>query len=137
MHLIKYRGQLVIFVSMATITYHDKIENNATPIEERIKNFKNLSKLDIPIVLYIKPVLKGVTIKDLDLFKSFIINYKIKDVVIGTIFTLEPSKETIHFSDKNKLFYNEVDDEKILINELSKFTNVFTRSTQVMQFYKK
>lgn len=125
----------MIFVSCATISKHDSIESNTTKIAERFKSFSELQKY-IPTVLYIKPILKNITIKDMDLFKDYIIKLGIKNVVIGSVFTEKVSKETVHFSNKNKLFYNEVDDEKVFIDELKRITNVYKRSTQVTAKYK-
>ena len=108
--LIKYFGQLVIFVSSVTISKHDTIEKNTTPISERFQNFALFNSLNIPVVLYMKPVLKDITINDLKLYKKYIEQYKIKDVVVGSMFTSNISEETVHFSNKNKLFF-EVNDE--------------------------
>lgn len=133
--LIKYFGQLVIFVSSATISKHDTIEKNTTPISERFQNFALFNSLNIPVVLYMKPVLKGITINDLELYKKYIEQYKIKDVVVGSIFTNNISEETVHFSNKNELFYTKNSDEDIIISELSKITNVYKRSSEVMYKY--
>lgn len=135
--LIKYYGQLVIFVSCATISMHNYLEKNTTPVESRFNTFKELSPLNVVTVLYIKPILKNITIKDLESLKKYIEQYKIKDVVVGSIFTTKESSETVPFSNSNQLFYNEVDDEQIMINELSKLANVFKRSSLVMKKYKK
>lgn len=134
--LIKYYGQLVIFISCATINMHDYIEKNTTPIKERFSSFKELSPLNVVSVLYIKPILKNITIKDLEIFKDYIKSYNIKDVVVGSIFTTKQSSETVHFSNSNQLFYNEVDDEKTIIDSLSSITNVYRRSSIVMAKYK-
>ena len=84
-----------------------------------------------------KPILQNITIKDLNLYKDYIEHYNIKDVVVGSIFSSNITKETVHFSNKNELFYNEVDDEDIIIAELSKVCNVYRRSTDVTNYYKK
>lgn len=133
--LIKYFGQLVIFVSSVTISKHDTIEKNTTPISERFQNFALFNSLNIPVVLYMKPVLKDITINDLKLYKKYIEQYKIKDVVVGSMFTSNISEETVHFSNKNKLFYTKNSDEDIIISELSKVTNVYKRSSEVMYKY--
>ena len=133
--LINYFGQLVIFVSSATISKHDTIEKNTTPISNRFQNFSLFNSLDIPAVLYMKPVLKGITINDLELYKKYIEKYNIKDVVVGSIFTNYISKETVHFSNKNELFYTKNSDEDMIISELSKITNVYKRSSEVMYKY--
>ena len=134
--LIKYFGQLVIFISSATISKQEVIEKNTTPVLDRFKNFKLFNSLNIPAVLYMKPVLKGITIKDLELYKKYIDKYDIRDVVVGSIFTGNISKETVHFSDKNQLFYTKIDDEDAIITELSKATNVYRRSSEVMYKYR-
>ncbi len=133
--LIKYFGQLVIFVSSATISKHDTIEKNTTSISDRFQNFSLFNSLKIPAVLYMKPVLNGITIKDLELYKKYIEQYKIKDVVVGSIFTNCTSEETVHFSNKNELFYTKNNDEDIITSELSKITNVYKRSSEVMYKY--
>ena len=133
--LINYFGQLVIFVSSATISKHDTIEKNTTPISNRFQNFSLFNSLDIPVVLYMKPVLKGITINDLELYKKYIEKYNIKDVVVGSIFTNYISEETVHFSNKNELFYTKNSDEDMIISELSKITNVYKRSSEVMYRY--
>lgn len=133
--LIKYCGQFIIFVSSSTISMHDTIEKNTEKIENRFKTF-DLIKKNIPVILYIKPVLKNITYKDIDLYKIYIEKYKIENVVVGSIFTNELSNETVHFSNKNELFYNPIDDEKLIVNELNKVCHVFLRSTDVTNFFK-
>ena len=92
--------------------------------------------LNIPVILYMKPILENITVKDLDLYKSYIEHYSIKDVVVGSIFTGNITNETVHFSNKNELFYNSIKDEDIIISELSKICNVYRRSTDVTNYYK-
>lgn len=133
--LIKYVGQLVIFISSSTISKHDMFEKNTTSILDRFQNFLLLNSLNIPAVLYMKPVLPGITLNDLELYKKYIEQYKIRDVVVGSIFTNRTSEETVHFSDKNELFYTKDNDENIIISELSKITNVYKRSSEVMYKY--
>lgn len=135
--LIQYYGQLIIFISTATISEHNIYEKNTTPIAERFKSFELLSDLNIPIVLYIKPVLEDVTINDLELYKEYILKYGIKDVVVGSIFTSKKSNESISFSMNNELFYTKNKDEDIIALELKKVANVYRRSTEVMKKYKR
>lgn len=136
--LIKYYGQLVIFVSTATISKWETFEKRTELPDNRFKTFEISKKLDVPTVLYIKPVLKDITIKDLELYKQLIIEKNIKDVVIGSIFTEKENDETVHFLNKGKLFYNPINDEDKIKMELKKIKNVrvFERSTEVMKFYK-
>lgn len=134
-HTIKYYGQFVIFISSSTITEHDYYEAMTESVERRFKSFELLNE-NIPVVLYMKPVLQDVTIKDIDLYKKIIKDYNIKDVVVGTIFTEEESSEQVHFSNDNKLFYNECSDEEKIVKNLSDITRVWRRSSEVLKFYK-
>jgi DNA repair photolyase len=52
---IKYYGQLVIFVSNATISNWEKIERNTDNPNKRFKTFENLRNLNIPTILYFSP----------------------------------------------------------------------------------
>ena len=134
--LIKYMGQLVIFVSSATISQWDKIEKNTEMPEKRFKTFEISKTLDIPTVLYMKPILKGITIKDIELYEDVIKKFAVKDVVVGSIFKEEKTDETVHFSDNNKLFYNPVPDELEIKRRLLPLCNVYSRSSEVMKKYR-
>ena len=85
-----------------------------------------------------KPVLKGITIQDVELYKEVIKKYEIKDVVVGSIFDEKPSQETVHFSNERILFYNPVSDELQIKKELMQTGNIrlFSRSSKVTQYYK-
>lgn len=132
--LIKYYGQFIVFISSATILMHDLIEKNTDKPEIRFKNFKY--NYYFPTVLYMKPILKNITYKDIHLYKQYIRQYNIKYVIVGSIFTETLSSETVHFSNANKLFYNEIDDESEIINELKNICNVYKRSTEVVALFK-
>lgn len=131
--LIKYNGQFVIFVSSSTITYHDNYEHGTLKLSERFKTF-DLLKYGVPVVLYMKPVLQDITIKDIDLYSKLIEERKIKDVVVGSLFTENKSEETVHFSNSNELFYNECKDEEKIIEVLSSRARVWRRSTEILSY---
>lgn len=132
---IKYRGQLVIFVSCSTITEWEKYEKGTVNPYIRFKNFDIMKKNNIPIVLYIKPVLKNITIKDINLYIELINKYKIKDVVVGSIFKKDYCGEKAPFSKEKNLFYSKEPEEDDILNKLSNYASVFTRSMQVMKKY--
>lgn len=132
--LIKYYGQFILFVSSSTISEYEEYEKGTEKLEQRFKNF-DLLKHNIPVVLYIKPVIRNVTIKDVDLYKKLIEEKRISDVVVGSIFTEEETRETVHFSNDNKLFYNECSDEKIIITSLRSIARVWKRSTEVTRYF--
>lgn len=134
--LIKYHGQLVIFVSSTTISEYKNYESGTEQLEQRFKTF-DLINYNIPVVLYMKPVLQNITIKDISEYKKLIIDKSIANVVVGSLFTEEKSNEEVHFLDKNVLFYNECDDEKQIIEYLNKDTKTWIRSSEVMESFKK
>ena len=136
--LIKYLGQLVVFVSSATISKWDEIEKGTDSPSKRFNTFAISKELNIPTVLYMKPVLKGITEKDTELYKEVIKKYGVRDVVVGSIFGEKEAEETVHFSDKGTLFYNPVSEELEIKRKLMETGNVrvFSRSSEVMQYYK-
>lgn len=136
-NLIQYLGQLIIFVSSATISQWSTIERGTDEPNKRFNTFELSKQLDIPTVLYIKPILKEITIKDIEIYKEIIKKYSIKDVVIGSIYGEKPTQEKVHFSNKELLFYNPISDELQIKNELiqMKSVRVFLRSSQVMKYY--
>ena len=83
-----------------------------------------------------KPILQGITVQDIDIYRKVIQDYHIKDVVVGSIFKEHSTEETVPFSDKKQLFYNPVSDEIQIKNSLRDLCHIFSRSTQVMEFYR-
>lgn len=136
--LIQYLGQLVVFVSSATISKWDTIEMGTDSPSKRFNTFEISKVLNIPTVLYMKPVLKGITKKDIELYKEVIQKYSVKDVVVGSIFGEKEAEETVHFSDSRTLFYNPISEEFEIKRRLMELQNlrVFARSSEVMQYYK-
>lgn len=146
--LIKYYGQLVIFVSSATISKWDTMEKGTTHPKDRFKTFEISQQLPIPTVLYMKPVLKDITINDLELYKEVIRRCNISDVVVGSIFKetrkeegdkRTNNEETVHFSNKNELFYKpSISQEETIIRNIMELpkVRVFSRSSHVMRLYK-
>ena len=136
--LIQYLGQLVVFVSSATISKWDTIEKGTDSPIKRFNTFEISKVLNIPTVLYMKPVLKGITKKDIELYKEVIQKYNIKDVVVGSIFGEKEAEEIVHFSNSGTLFYNPISEEFEIKRSLMELQNlrVFARSSEVMQYYK-
>lgn len=131
---IKYKGQLVIFVSSSTISEWIIHEKNTDEPKLRFKSFEILKNNQIPVILYLKPVLKNITSKDIKLYIKIIKRYKIEDVVVGSIFNESKIGEKVPFSNIG-LVYNESTDEQKIKEELINYCNIYTRSTQIMKKY--
>lgn len=137
-NLIQYLGQLIVFVSSATISKWSAIEKQTESPSKRFKTFEISKELNIPTVLYMKPILKEVTIKDIEIYKDIIKKYDVKDIVVGSIFGEKETNEEVHFSNKGTLFYSPVSDELEIKRRLLELGNVrvFSRSSEVMQYYR-
>lgn len=135
---IQYLGQLLLFISSATISQWSTIEKGTIEPNKRFNSFEISKKLNIPTVLYMKPVIKEITIKDIDLYKEVINKYNIRDVVIGSMLGEKQSQETAHFSNERLLFYNPISDELQIKKKLMQMRDVrvFSRSSQVAKYYK-
>lgn len=129
---VKHYGQFVIFTSCSTISRHDEYEGDTDEVNMRFKNFEHIS--EVPVVLYIKPVIEGVTIEDIDEYVKYIKMYGIKDVVVGSIFDSKGFGEKIPMSSEN-IYYHPCSDEDIIIDALSKYARVSKRSTKVLELY--
>ena len=136
--LIQYLGQLVVFISSATISKWNTIEIGTDSPSKRFKSFEISKILNIPTVLYMTPVLKEITKQDIELYKEVIKRYGVRDAVVGSIFGEKETEEIVHFSDKGTLFYNPISEENEIKKSLMKLENlrVFFRSSEVMQYYK-
>ena len=133
---IKYYGQLTIFISSVTISEWDKFEKGTINPIERFKSFEITKLLNIPVILYIKPVLQDITIKDIDKYIEVIKKYNIKDVVVGSIIKTNGTGEVAPFVNDNSMHTQPINDEKVIIDSLSKVCNVYTKSIYVLDKFK-
>ena len=131
---IKYYGQLTIFISSATISKWDEFEKGTTNPEERFKSFEITKKLNILTVLYIKPVLYNVTIKDVEKYIELIKQYNIKDVIVGSIITTNGIGNVAPFVKDNSMHAQPIEQENDIMKALAKVSNVYNGS---MQFFKR
>ena len=132
---IKYPGQLTIFISCATITNSHIFENKTTEPKKRFKSFEINGKLHIPTILYIKPVIYNITIKDIHNYINIIKKYNIKDVVVGSMIKKNGTGEIAPFIDNNSLHTEPNNQEKEIIQKLSKICNIYKKSIDVIKNY--
>ena len=134
--LLKYYGQLTIFISSSTISEWKTIENGTTIPEERFKSFEIAQRLNIPVILYMKPILYNITIKDIDKYIDLIKEYSIKDVVVGSIIKTNGTGEVAPFVNDNSMHTEPIEQEKSIIDLISKICNVYTKSIHVLKKFK-
>jgi DNA repair photolyase len=83
---LEYPHQLTLFVSSCTITYHDTIEPGTTTPAKRFETFGVCRDEGLPTCLYLKPVIPGVTIKDVDAYIRVINQYAIQYCCVGILY---------------------------------------------------
>ncbi|WP_221886869.1 hypothetical protein, partial [Vibrio cholerae] len=136
---ISWYGQLSIFVSSVTLTHWNKLEINTDSPAIRFNTFKLTEELGIPTYLYIKPVLKSITIKDLDKYLGLIEEYKISGVVIGRKFVKDSKSNTNNYapiSNKQLKYSNLNKEEETLYSAFNKKLPTFTESVQAIEFWR-
>lgn len=133
---IKYPGQLIIFISSVSIRNWEKYENNTTPPEERFKSFEIINKLDIPVILYMKPVINNVTIHDIDKYAEVIKKYNLQDIVVGSIIKTNGTGEVAPFVNDNSMHASPIKQEQEIIDILSRYCTVHKKSLDVLKKFK-
>lgn len=132
---IKWKNQLSVYISCPVLTNSNKYEINVKSPQERLKTISVCSNLDIPAILYIKPVLKNITIKDIEKYIQIVKKHKVS-VVVGESFSLENNNHPAPIG-KGFLFCNKVSEEQqTIVKALSKYTNVYHNSSEIVESYR-
>lgn len=131
-----FNQQVIIYVSMPTISHILSIEKRTAPFEIRMNNIKECVSNDICVVLYIKPYLHNLTSEDVDKYLDIIDRYNIP-VVIGSYLSVQ-NTSTMADVGEQKLYEMELDEE--YDNFLMKFKNiqnVYYHSIEVINYFRK
>ncbi len=128
----KYFYQLSIFISSSTISQYNKYEKNTSAPNLRFKSFELKNIYNIPMFLYIKPVIDNVTIQDINLYIDIIKKYDL-EVIVGEFFditgeVLAPiSNGILKYSNKHN------NDYQVIYKILQRYTKVYTKSIEPIQ----
>jgi len=132
---IQWKNQLSVYISCPVLTNSYKYEIGVESPQNRLKTINTCSDLNIPAILYIKPVLKNITIKDLNNYINIVEKHKI-DVVVVESFSLDTTNNPAPVG-KGFLFCDDISDEqKKIIQILSKYTNVYYHSSEIIASYR-
>lgn len=134
---MQYDNQLTINISLPV--YYDavQIEPYALHVEKRVENFKYNLKYAIDFVLYIKPVLENITIKNIDIYQKLIEKYSLK-VIVGKYLCVEKAElSKRQMIGSREMWQRESVQQKEVIEELKKITNVYQSSIEVIEEYRK
>jgi len=126
---IKYYNHLSIYISSVSITHHNTYEKGTSRPLLRFNSFKIKKKYNIPMYLYLKPIIEKVTIRDIDFYLDLIKEYDI-EVIVGKLFetsgkNLAPiSNGILKYSDKINRDYENI------FNILKNYTKVYETSIE-------
>ncbi len=134
---IKWHGQLAIFISCATISDWRIYEKGTARPSERFKYIRDLRLLWVEAFVYIKPVIKGVTIHDKEAFMEIVEDTGCS-AVVGSYFVNQVGGVGIKAPIPSKDLYIQESSEQM---ELIKFFKsngcaVFESSVEAMKWLK-
>lgn len=137
---ITYIGQLSIFISSTTISHWNTIERGTASPESRFRSFELIEKFNVPLYLYIKPVIKNVTIKDLKAYLDVVKKYNVTGVVVGRKFvrsSISTNKINLAPIGSGELKYSE-DNSDIdqIVKAFSLVTDTYEESLAAVQFWR-
>lgn len=124
---IKWEGQLSIFVSCTTIKFWDKYEKGTEPPSARFHTFDLTKKIAIPTYLYIKPVIKDITIHDIENFRRVLEKYE-AGAVVGHRFSVSETELTAPVGN-GQLYYANNNEVEVIREKLSSSTRTYLYST--------
>ena len=135
---LQYENQLTIYISIPTISESEKIEKDTDTPMQRMQNFKANGKFNnCNFVLYIKPVLKGVTINDLNEYVNIMKQYHVPCVVGDYLTYNEEGKWTKDMVGEGYLREEKVDDADKIIERLKQEGRVFRHSMEVIESWRR
>lgn len=84
--LLVYDNQLTFMITITSFSHWKSLEPNLVPPEKRIQTLKNFEKAGIPVCLNIKPIIPGITDKEIKEFKRVIKENKIRECNVGDLY---------------------------------------------------
>lgn len=131
---VSWDNQITFYISTATISRWRDYEEKTEDPKRRFESLRLHGLFGVGVVLYIKPVLTGITILDIPEYSRLIKNYPIP-VVVGDRFD---GRETGRISAISNSLYVIEDAEAAAIRKaLSLFANVYENSLDVVDAYRR
>lgn len=124
---IQWKGQLSFFISCASISRWEEFEAGTIPPQERFMTFYDAAKIEIPSYLYIKPVIEGITISDIDSFAQVMKQYNICSV-IGKRFSSIKSERDAPIAKKILYYCQDNFEDDYIYKSLNEYGKVYRTS---------
>lgn len=126
-------GQLSIYISNASVSEWEKYERGTTHPQKRFESFTCAKKINVPIFLYLKPILQDVTINDLDYYIGLVEEWGV-DAIVGDMFSPHgATEENLAPIANGKLSVARPKDSDLIAMKLSESCKVFRNSTEVIE----
>ena len=130
---LAWEGQLTFYLSSASVSAWKVHESKTEDPHQRLESLQYHHRHGAGFVLYIKPVLAGVTIQDLPFYKELLRRHPVPVVVGDRFDTVETGSPSPISS---TLFIAEEDDIRTIRDELSTFSKVYANSLDVVEHYR-
>lgn len=132
--MLLFEKQLGIYISVPCISASKKLEPGTDSIIKRLKPLEYKNQFcSIYFVLYIKPILQDVTIKDKQEYCKLIKKYKI-NTVVGSLLQFDDEILTDKaLVGENRLKEIDCIDNRLLIKELKSVGKVFIHSIDIIK----
>lgn len=124
--------QIGLYLSVPTVCHSEELEPGTDPVECRLTPLETVSALDkLACILYIKPVLAGITLQDKHIYGNLIKRYGVK-VIIGPLLQHTVQEHGAVLVGEGAL--KEVEQEECvqLFQFLSRYGKVYMHSTDVI-----
>lgn len=125
-----WEGQLSVYISSSTISEWARYERGTTSPRKRFESFNLKNLLNIPTFLYMKPVIDGVTIADVEKYLEVIRDWSV-GVIVGDVFTITKSKNIAPVGE-GRLYSQRGNDADYIAAKFEKVTSVWRRSVEVV-----
>ena len=125
----KYSNQVTAFISCATISNWMTFEAKTAPPRNRFRSFEACRAAGVQAVLYIKPLLAGISIIDTEEFGAIMRRHAVP-AVVGDRFDADSTG--IESPISRRLGVVEHQEARVMRAALSRFGSVFSNSTDAM-----
>lgn len=128
--LAQYPGQLGIYLSAPTLSHAGELEPGTAPPEARLAPARWRAELkNIYFVLYLKPVLDGVTLEDAEAYGRLMKTHNLP-AIVGPLLARDDAGDVL--VGEGRLREVHVDESELLKRRLSPYGRVYTHSTEIV-----
>lgn len=131
----KFEDQVSIYVSMPIISTINHLEEGTASADVRLENIKHCLISNIPVILYIKPFIEGITDKDTDLFLTILQESNIP-VIIGGFLSTDSSLEIADVGEMKLYERPESIEYKQFISSFSEKYRYYKHSIEIIEYYR-